>query len=225
MAPPTTAAPTAGVNLKPRYTTPNLERLKSMMPKSTLPAPDGLQLKFVGLGIGTQNYTCTTGVPTAEPGTTGALAKLYDIGTRLNSDPFAKAKIGTISGLALQFHNFPKLLDGYLMVQGYQRVLGDHYFTGSVPTFALNKVPANPFPLAFVKKNADADAPKSACPGTKNEGAIKWLHLIDNGNSQGGVNAVYRLETAGGNKPKTCDGQKSSFEVPYTAQYWVFGPK
>jgi hypothetical protein len=43
--------------------------------------------------------------------------------------------------------------------------------------------------------------------------------------SSGGVNTVYRLETAGGNKPATCQGQKKYFEVPYAAQYWVYGPK
>lgn len=57
------------------YVVPSLDRLQAIMPKSTLPTPDGLQLKFVGLGIGTQNYTCTTGVPTSEPGTTGAVGE------------------------------------------------------------------------------------------------------------------------------------------------------
>lgn len=158
---------------------------------------------------------------------TGAVAKLYDLGTRLNGDPLAQWKIGSISGLALQFHAFPKLLDGYLQLQGYQRVLGDHFFTQTTPTFSLNKIPTTPFPIAFVAKKGEADAPKSACPGTKNEGAIKWLYLLDNGSSQGGINTVYRLETAGGNKPKTCEGMagKTNFEVPYAAQYWVYGPK
>ena len=48
-----------------------LSSLQGLMPAGTLPAPDGLKLKFVGLGIGTQNYTCT-GDQSAAPGTTGA---------------------------------------------------------------------------------------------------------------------------------------------------------
>lgn len=57
------------------YSFPSLDRLSAMMPKSALPAPDGLQLKAVVLGIGTQNYTCDSGVPTSEPGTTGAIGE------------------------------------------------------------------------------------------------------------------------------------------------------
>lgn len=54
---------------QPAYQVPNLSKLAKIMPKSTLPTPDGLQLKFVGLGLGTQNYTCNPGNMTAEPGT------------------------------------------------------------------------------------------------------------------------------------------------------------
>lgn len=61
---------------KPVYTPSSnlvqLAKLQTLMPKSTLPAPDGLQLKYVLLGIGTQNYTCLTGDESAAPGTTGA---------------------------------------------------------------------------------------------------------------------------------------------------------
>lgn len=57
----------------------NLDKLAKLMPKSALPSPDGLQLKYVVLGIGTQNYTCATGDKNAVPGTTGATGKLqYD---------------------------------------------------------------------------------------------------------------------------------------------------
>ncbi|KAF2011041.1 hypothetical protein BU24DRAFT_51818 [Aaosphaeria arxii CBS 175.79] len=220
LAPTVAAVPTPG----PQKGNTGLTKLAARMPKSALPAPDGLQLKFVGLGIGTQNYTCKPGNDTAEPGTTGAVAKLYDLGTRLNTDPLADWKISTISGLALNMYDYPAVLNGLLWSQGYQQVLGDHFFTITVPTFYLNKVNATPKPLAFVKKNLGVDAPKSACPGIKGEGAIQWLHLIDNGNSQGGVNTVYRLETAGGAKPKTCKGMPEHWEVPYAAQYWVYGP-
>ncbi|KAF2008151.1 hypothetical protein P154DRAFT_479646 [Amniculicola lignicola CBS 123094] len=200
--------------------------LKLQLPTSTLAVPGAdLVLKFVGLGVGTQNYTCLTGNATAVPETTGAVAKLYDIGTKLNTDPWAAWKIPTVSGLSLSMASNPRQLDSYLQTQGYQQVLGDHFFTLTTPTFSLNKVKANPFPLGFMKKNADADAPKSACPGNNGLPAIKWLHLLDNGNSQGGVNTIYRVETAGGNKPATCQGQKKTFEVAYAAQYWVYEKK
>lgn len=208
----------------------NLDSLAARYPKNDLPAPDGLQLKYVLLGVGTQNYTCN-GNETAAPGTTGAVAKLYDIGTRLNRDPLAPWKISSISGLALSLSSFPNLLDGYLMLEGYNEWMGNHFFTQmdattSIPTFYLDHVKATPFPIAMVTKKNAVDAPKSACPGTKNEGAIQWLQLVDEkGLSAGGVNTVYRVETAGGNKPAVCKDQKATFEVPYTAQYWVYGPK
>ena len=122
----------------------------------------------------------------------------------------------------------PAMLNMYLQSQGYQQILGDHFFsplTVNTPTFSLNKVKANPFPLAFVTKKDEMIAPKSACPGVKGEGAIKWLRLVDEANlSKGGINTVYRLETAGGSAPATCEGQRKTFEVLYAAQYWVYGP-
>lgn len=73
---------------------PNLDKLAKLMPKSALPAPDGLQLKYVVLGVGTQvnksynceakhfctdpvqNYTCGSD-ENAAPGTTGAVGKTF----------------------------------------------------------------------------------------------------------------------------------------------------
>lgn len=120
------------------------------------------------------------------------------------------------------------LLDNYLRSQGYDKLLGQHFFTaapGNIPTFSLYNAGGTPFPTLSGKKNGTMDAPKSSCPGTKNEGAVPWLQLIDGGGSQGGVDMVYRLETAGGSAPALCQGQKASVEVPYVAQYWMFGPK
>ncbi|KAF2682944.1 hypothetical protein K458DRAFT_390220 [Lentithecium fluviatile CBS 122367] len=213
----------------PRAT--GLDALASKMPQSTLPAPTAdLKLKYVLLGLGTQNYTCTAGNDSAVPFQPGAVAKLYDIGTQLNKDPWAQFKIPTISGLALSLSNTPwgssRLLDEYLKQQGYNQILGNHYFTLTVPTFSLSAVKSNPYPLAMVTKAMAVDAPKWACPGTTGEGAVKWVQLIDSlKQSVGGVNTVYRLETAGGNPPATCKGQKQAFEVPYAAQYWIYGPK
>jgi hypothetical protein len=76
---------TASANGLPRPGNPtaytpasNLSKLATMMPESDLPAPDG-QLKYVVLGVGTQNYTCTTGDPNAAPGTTGAVGKAHSL--------------------------------------------------------------------------------------------------------------------------------------------------
>jgi hypothetical protein len=61
----------------------------------------------------------------------------------------------------------------------------------------------------------------STCPylGHQTDTNIKWILLKDTqGISQGGINTVYRIETAGGNKPHTCRGQKPDFTVDYVAQ-------
>jgi hypothetical protein len=50
----------------------NLSRLASLAPQSSLPAPTG-RLKYVVLGVGTQNYTCTSDDVNDTPGTTGAM--------------------------------------------------------------------------------------------------------------------------------------------------------
>jgi len=124
----------------------------------------------------------------------------------------------------------------------YEHKIGHHFFTGGSPVFALDQLARTPFPLTVVGKLNETDAPKTSCPGSHAEGAIKWLLLKDTkGLSQGDIDTVYRIETAGGNKPATCKGQKATFEVKYSAQCmfpylmilsqsltfsdWIFGPK
>ena len=112
----------------------------------------------------------------------------------------------------------PTQLTQNLESLGFQNMVGHHFFTGSSPVFSLDKL-QSPYPMTLVGKLGEADAPVSSCPGTNAEGAIKWLFLKDTkGASLGGIDTVYRLETAGGNKPVTCKGQKENFEVKYAAQ-------
>jgi hypothetical protein len=63
------------------------------------------------------------------------------------------------------------------------------------------------------------DPPKHANPGLMGEGAVQLLYLTDTQHkSQGGIDTVYRLETAGGKAPATCKGQDTYFAVQYAAQ-------
>ena len=68
------AIPLKGKEPKTYSPASDLSNLAKLMPTSALPVPDG-QLKYVVLGIGTQNYTCLSGNPEAVPGTTGAVGK------------------------------------------------------------------------------------------------------------------------------------------------------
>lgn len=98
-------------------------------------------------------------------------------------------------------------------------MIGHHFFTGAAPVFALDQLAMSPYPLTMLSKLAETDAPGNSCPGANAEGAIKWLYLKDTkGVSLGGIDTVYRVETAGGNKPATCKGREKAFEVKYSAQ-------
>ena len=61
---------------KPQQYTParSLNNLAKFFPQSARQAPVDLDLKYVVLGIGTQNYTCGSD-ESAAPGTTGAFGK------------------------------------------------------------------------------------------------------------------------------------------------------
>lgn len=52
-----------------------LDNLAKLFPQSSLTSPENLDLKYVVLGIGTQNYTCASSNDSVVPGTTGAYGK------------------------------------------------------------------------------------------------------------------------------------------------------
>lgn len=115
------------------------------------------------------------------------------------------------------------MLEWNLKSQGYEHITGHHFFAKisetNTPMFAFDQLAMKPYPLAQVGKLNETDAPATACPGNNGLPAIKWLYLKDTkGVSQGGIDTVYRVETAGGNRPNTCKGMKPSWEVKYAAQ-------
>jgi hypothetical protein len=153
----------------------------------------------------------------------GPIATLYDIGSKLNLDHAAKSKIAMIAGKALSSVPQPTEFEDYMKLQGYSHVLGRHFFAlrkqTAVPTFALDQLAQTPYPEAQVSKIESVNAPESAYSGLAGEGAVPWLYLTDReGLSTGGIDTVYRLETAGGKAPATCRGQERSFEIQYAAQ-------
>lgn len=140
----------------------------------------------------------------------------------------AKWKISSISPLALSLSTWVSRLGMNLQSQGYSFVLGHHFFQKvegtNTPVFAFDQLDA-PYPMAQVLKVDAHDAPTSSCPGLANEGTVPWLYLKDTRSvSQGGIDTVYRIETAGGKAPATCKGQKANFEVAYAAQCKYHAP-
>jgi hypothetical protein len=102
-------------------------------------------------------------------------------------------------------------------------IIGSHYFgADGTPTFDL--VTARE--ILFSKKIGAIPAPNGAPRGANGEGAVDWLALSDDGMGMSvGLREVYRVETAGGNPPATCEGIEENvvFSVQYSAQYWFYG--
>ena len=94
---------------------------------------------------------------------------------------------------------------------------GHHYFMDSTtPTFDM-ATKKDFYGLAVCAKSASSPAPSDAPKGENGFGSVPWLKLADKGTSNG-FKEVYRLNTAAGAAPPTCDGMSAHFEVQYAAE-------
>ncbi|KAG9247612.1 hypothetical protein BJ878DRAFT_156579 [Calycina marina] len=191
------------------------------LPASSLPTPAaGLTLHHVAIGRGTQNYSCDADA-TAAPTALGALATLYNASCIASTYPDLLA---ILPNLALQFNiqnTTASLPASNLMISGH------HFFSNlTTPVFDLNTAAMSLGEGSF-SKNTSAVAPADAVVGQNGEGygAVTWLQLLTR-DSTGNLQQVYRTNTAGGAAPPTCAGIiNTSFEVQYSAAYWVFSKK
>jgi hypothetical protein len=94
------------------------------------------------------------------------------------------------------------------------------------PVFNLNASPDLIQDIGNVvsQKAANSTAPVNATAGEDGvgNGAIPWLYLETTNATQGDVRAVYRVNTAGGNPPTTCESRDAVFSVQYAAEYWFY---
>ncbi|KAL4946391.1 hypothetical protein BDV06DRAFT_208691 [Aspergillus oleicola] len=192
-------------------------------PPSTLAPPStGLTLQTITIGRGTQNYTCDTANPFSKPTATGATATLFDasclasLGTgndgdilHLVPDALKPIPLGTadfVSGILAS-------------VSGQNIEIGRHYFTaGGVPFFDLRGLGQGGDKWIAARKEGEVPAPTK--PGFGNTGDVAWLKLVG---VDGGFKEVYRVHTAGGSPPATCEGMEGVFTVDYTSEYWFYG--
>ena len=214
--------------------------------------PEGVVLKHIAVGHGLQNYTCANTSSTAAA--TGALAVLYDItslypgtaGTGLTEEGFAGLSSTVLFSQTIPLNladpsaadpatpalpeasygatadPFPAPAD--LVISGMDPIafLGRHYFDAAgTPTFDLS---ASGLFFSGAKAGG-VKAPADADKGILSTGAVDWLQLGDSGKGlSSGVSYVYRVVTDGG-VAQTCDvSGAGAGSVPYTAQYWFFGP-
>ncbi|PBP28878.1 malate dehydrogenase [Diplocarpon rosae] len=183
------------------------------------PVTEGLFLKHVSVGRGTQNYTCDVGNATAIPVATGAVATLYNASCVAAAYPDLLAALSNVS---LQFNLTSA--DQKTLSPSTLSISGHHYFTNTTtPEFNLNTVGLD-LGVAPCQKNASVPAPVGATKGQADLGfgTVPWLKLSTRSGATGGLSEVYRVNTAGGNPPTSCIGQPAAFEVQYAAEYWFY---
>ncbi|RPB24600.1 hypothetical protein L211DRAFT_837530 [Terfezia boudieri ATCC MYA-4762] len=184
-----------------------------------------LKLKLLAIGHGTQNYTCADSTAKSKPVANGAYAELYDVSC------FPSVIPGILNWLPYLFLHKPRAIP----VEKLPKV-GVHYFypDASTPVFDVNEVTATAKKGRFVgMKSENITAPSGANTGVAPNafGAVDWLKLVSTDNvrtasgrvfASNGYKAVYRVETAGGRPPATCQGRPTHFEILYAAQYWLY---
>ncbi|EMC92338.1 hypothetical protein BAUCODRAFT_77931 [Baudoinia panamericana UAMH 10762] len=184
-----------------------------------LPAPaSGLVLSHVAIGRGTQNYTCETTNSTAAPVAVGAIASLFNVSCLAAQSPELLSKL---PGIALDLPS-PSTTDE--SSPAYQMMSGHHFFVDLTTPFFNLDTQLHQYGTGAFKKANSSNPPTNAVLGQNGQGngSVAWLKL-DAKTADGQVfQNVYRLNTAGGNPPKTCAGMPAAFEVEYSAEYWLY---
>jgi hypothetical protein len=153
----------------------------------------------------------------------GAVATLYDVTALSFLSPNTASQIPSIA--ALQDLTTSLIPSTPLSIPGLGSfpILGFHFFASNgTPVFDLSTVGEK----LFCKKLADIKAPANASVGIEGTGAVDWLALTDVvGMGSVGLKEVFRVDTAGGNPPKSCAayGEGQVISVPYSAGYQFFG--
>jgi len=184
----------------------------AQMPIAATPLPvpgAGLKLVHVAVGRGVQNYTCTTASATETPLSVGAIASLFNATCSAVRAPTVLADVTT---LALS-HPAPASEIATHLISGH------HEFTAAgFPLFMMD-TDLHKYGYVQAKKNGTSNAPTTASKGTNGLGSVAWLKLVA---TEGSFKEVYRLNTAGGMAPKTCEGITGLISVPYAAEYWFW---
>ncbi|KAJ7624561.1 hypothetical protein FB45DRAFT_980007 [Roridomyces roridus] len=172
--------------------------------------------RFVALGVGVQNYTCTGSTYTS----IGAVASLFDISCLDETLLFPLVQtlafdIWKISSPEIKASSIGPLVAA-------PNLLGSHYFvpspsgSGISPKWDFTPSIANPDPDTFViaAKVGDIAAPHN--PATN----VDWLslnHVEGNLASQ-----IFRIDTVGGQPPSHCVAGSAPISVKYAAKYFLY---
>jgi len=163
------------------------------------------------LGVGVQNYTCSTaGTYTS----TGAVASLHDLACISHSPEF-----NDVQDLAYDLWIASPANRTSPMSSSF---MGNHFFitspsgTGLSPVWDYRAGVAKGNSEAFVlaAKVADVPAPTSVQD-------VDWLQLKSVSGSL--ATQVYRTDTRGGSPPASCTPGSAPISLRYVAKYWLYG--
>ncbi|KAF4582959.1 malate dehydrogenase [Ophiocordyceps camponoti-floridani] len=193
----------------------NCDVSKAQMPSlAGLSAPkSGLKVHHVALGRGTQNYTCSS--TSSAPKAAGAVATLFDASCVAVMFPELLSRIPAMA-VHLDLDGRDRVASSVLQESGV------HFFTDPSTAYFDLDTSAHDYGKAPCAKLGSVDAPADAARGRKGEKAVAWLRLKAKAGATDGIREVYRVSTAGGSPPATCEGMPANFEVPYSAVYWFW---
>ncbi|CAK3946144.1 Hypothetical predicted protein [Lecanosticta acicola] len=244
MSIPSSALPYAGngnipyINLD-LTATPSLPlREVSNTGASPLPSPTGT-LKSIQLGLGFQNYTCSSSAWIQTVPSAGAIANLYDITrlvTQYTSDSYTQTTLHAFEDCLKATFCQPSPGNNYcaschqIATAALSASLsGLHFFeqinNAQTPNFHIWAPPPTTDSDEYLsaKKVGTAKAAQNAYAGANALGAVAWLYLVDNGDGRTkNLKSVYRIETAGGVAPASCEVPGETLQVPYAAEYWFY---
>lgn len=134
-----------------------------------------------------------------------------------------------LQSIPLAALNMPTPKKDKLLFPAQAFTSGHHYFSDlTTPTFNLHTEKAN-YGIQFGKVLIKVPVPDSMQQlGQDQSKAVPWLKLSAGDAPEGlasdgsPVKEIYRINTAGGSAPKTCDAMAATFEVEYAAEYWFW---
>ncbi|KAJ7124313.1 hypothetical protein C8R44DRAFT_734821 [Mycena epipterygia] len=174
---------------------------------------------FVMLGVGIQNYTCTSATSTFA--SIGAVASLFDLSCLDTKPVFSNIQthafnIWDKASPKTTANSIGRLVDA-------PTLLGFHYFINSPTGTGLSPVwdfrskgafAGNATAFVVGAKVGDILAPSD--PATN----IDWLALT---NIEGDLASnIFRIDTVGGQPPTSCVPGSDPISVKYTAKYYLF---
>lgn len=150
------------------------------------------------------------------PVAAGALASLFNVTCMAANNP---QLLAMLPGIAL---NLPVPASSDANSPANKDLAGHHYFLDSTTPYFNLDTSLHTWGQGPFSKIASVSAPTDAIKGPfgQGNGAVSWLQL-NTKDAECNLQQVYRVNTAGGNPPATCQGQQAAFQVQYAAEYWI----